>query len=52
MAYQQLMTARSDYSNFGSMLASAQENVADTNAQNTETTQFYDSYKALQFWFS
>jgi len=46
MAYQQLMTARSDYSNFGSMLASAQENVADTNAQNTESTQFYDSYKA------
>jgi len=46
MAYQQLMNARSDYSNFGSMLASAQENVADTNAQNTESTQFYDSYKA------
>tara|TARA_R110000868_G_scaffold2565_4_gene18438 strand:- start:962 stop:2737 length:1776 start_codon:yes stop_codon:yes gene_type:complete len=46
MAYQALLTAKSDYSNFGSMLASAQENVADTNAQNTETTQFYDSYKA------
>ena len=45
MAYSQLLTARSDFSNFGGMLSSVEENATDVASQNQESETFYDSLK-------
>ena len=43
MAYQSLLTARSDFSNFGGSLASIQENAVDVASSNQESNTFYQS---------
>ena len=43
MAYASLMNSRSDFSNFGSSLASIQENAVDVAASNEQTQTFYQS---------
>ena len=46
MAYADLMTARSNFGDFGSMLSSIQENAQDVLAQDTQEDETYKGYKA------
>ena len=45
MAYQQFLTARGQYADLGGTIASAQQSVVDDTAQNTQSSQFYESIK-------
>jgi len=45
MAYQQFLTARGQYADLGGSIASAQQSVVDDTAQNTQSSQFYESIK-------
>ena len=45
MAYSGLLTSRSDYSNFGGMLASMEENASQVTSENEQNNTFFDSLK-------